>query len=104
MNGVTKEMERLDDHERRIGILESNYATLFNKVQTVETGVTRVENTIMLEGQENRKLMTKMIDNQFNLSKKKMSTKEKVTLALITAFSTALGGGGIVLLFQEFIK
>lgn len=103
MKEVT-DMQRLDDHERRIGVLESNYATLFNKVQTVETGVTRVENTVMTEGMESRKLINRMIENQFNLNKKKLSVKEKVQLALIAAASTALGAGGIITIFQHFFR
>lgn len=97
-------MEILDDHEKRIGVLESNYATLFNKVQTVETGVTRVENTVMAEGRESRKLIDKMISNQFQLNKKKLSTKEKIIIAAITTVGTTIGGGGVVLVFQTFFN
>ncbi|RYI24993.1 hypothetical protein EVU96_25240 [Bacillus infantis] len=95
---------KLDDHEKRISQLETSYYSLESKITGVENGQLRLENTILNEFKEAKGLTNKLIDHQFGLDKKKLSGKEKITLALITAGSGFLGTGGLIAVLQLFIR
>lgn len=87
-----------DDHEKRISQLEYNYSTL-------EKSVYRVENTVVAEAREQRTLLNTLIQNQFKLDNKKLTSKEKVMLALVSVFGGAVSGGGILyLVLEKFLK
>lgn len=92
-----------NDHEGRIKILETNYSKLEGKMQSVETGQYRIEKTVLESSRDQTNLLTKLIDNQFNLSKKKLSKKEKVQIAAITTLGTIIGGGGAVTIILSII-
>jgi chromosome segregation and condensation protein ScpB len=96
--------EVVHDHERRITILEEQYKQVGIKLNEVEKGQYRLENTVTSEFRENRGLLNRLIENQFKLDKQKMTSKEKVTLAIIALLSGGLGAGGIVSLVLAFIK
>ena len=96
---VTSDMEKLVvDHEKRISQLEINYTAL-------DRGLYRVENTVVAESREQRGLLNELIKNQFKLDSKKLSAKEKTTLALVSILGGALSGGGIIyIVVQYFLK
>jgi mevalonate kinase len=96
--------EVVQDHERRITILEQKYEQFDIKLNAVEKGQYRLENTVTSEFRENRGLLNRLIENQFKLDKQKMTSKEKVTLSIITLVSGGLGAGSIVSLVLAFIK
>lgn len=101
-----KEVTLMDfqNHENRISDLEKNYITLENKINVVENGLYRVENTVVAEFREQRGLLNRLIENQFKLDKHKMTGKQKIQLALISLLSGGLGAGGIVTLVLHFAK
>lgn len=94
--GMDKVREVQDDHEKRITQLEFNYSTL-------EKSMYRVENTVVAEGREQRALLNKLIENQFKLDNKKLTSKEKVMLALVSVVGGAVSGGGILYLVVEHV-
>lgn len=111
MKEVSSMEELVQDHEKRITILEKNYAnfeiklnTVETKLDTVEKGQYRVENTVTAEFRENRGLLNRLIENQFKLDKQKLSSKEKIILAAVSLLSGGLGAGGIVSLVLHFTK
>ena len=89
------------DHERRIGDLERSYSALEGKIQTVENGQLRLENTVMGANSEQKDLMNLMIKSQFEFRDKRLSSKEKIHLALISGVVTVIGGGGAVIVIQN---
>jgi len=101
-----KEVSYVDfeNHEQRITDLEKSYVALENKINVVETGLYRVENTVVAEFREQRGLLNRLIENQFKLDKQKLTGKEKVRLALISLLTGGLGAGGIVSLILHFTK
>ena len=105
MEGEVKKVDTiLQDHEKRIVILEHGYQHVNDKLTSLESSMLRVENTVMREGQEQRSLIKTMLENQFKLNKSKLTSSEKVKIALITTLGTILGGGAIVGIVSLFIK
>lgn len=105
MEGEVKNVDAiLQDHEKRIVVLEHGYQHVSDKLTSLESGMLRVENTVLSEGRENRALVKTMLENQFQLNKKKLTSSEKVKVALISTFGTILGGGAIVGIISLFIK
>jgi hypothetical protein len=90
--------EIVQDHERRISDLEHRYDTLEHKITSVENGQIRVENTILTEGKENRAMLSKLIDHQFEIKKINLTNKWQLWMNIFSA-----GGVGYVL-FELFIK
>ncbi|KAB2491755.1 hypothetical protein [Priestia endophytica] len=90
--------EIVQDHERRISDLEHRYDTLEHKITSVENGQIRVENTILNEGKENRAMLTKLIDHQFEIKKINVSSKWQLWTSVFSA------GGVFYLLFELFVK
>lgn len=101
--GITME-EVVQDHEKRITVLEEQYRQVGIKLNEVEKGQYRLENTVTSEFRENRGLLNRLIENQFKLDKQKMTGREKIILAIIALFSGGIGAGGIVTLVLQFLK
>lgn len=101
--GITME-EVVQDHEKRITVLEEQYRQVGIKLNEVEKGQYRLENTVTSEFRENRGLLNRLIENQFKLDKQKMTGREKIILAIIALFSGGIGAGGIVTLILQFLK
>jgi hypothetical protein len=80
--------QRMIDHEERIKTLEHNYNRLEGKITTIENGQLQLENTVLKTSQENKDLLTKLIDHHFDLSKTKLIGRKEIIIAV-------LGGGGI---------
>lgn len=88
------------DHEDRIKSLEYSYSRLEGKLTSVENGQLQLENTILKTSQDQSKLLTKVIDNTFDLNKTKLIGRKEIWIAV-------LGGGGalgaVVALLAKFI-
>ncbi|MED4399757.1 hypothetical protein [Metabacillus fastidiosus] len=101
-------MEKIvQDHEQRILALEQNYSTLSNKMQAVETGQMRIENTLLRESREQKELINKQRDEQdelfdtlvkHTLGIKKNNSNKKWELAL-----AVVGGGGLLYAVFEIL-
>lgn len=107
-------VQGFQEHEKRIANLERVYqsldskieltrTTIESKVQSVETGQMRIEKTLIEEGQGNRDLLKRILSHQFKLSDKKLTIKEKVTIAFITTVGSMVGGGGLILVIQYIL-
>lgn len=97
MEGEVNVNAVLQDHESRITNLEREFTNL-------EKGMLRIENTVMSEGKEQRSLINKMLENQFQLNKRKLTSSEKVKIATISMVGTILGGGALVGIISLFVK
>lgn len=97
MEGEVNVNAVLQDHESRITNLEREFTNL-------EKGMLRIENTVMSEGKEQRSLINKMLENQFQLNKRKLTSSEKVKIATISMIGTILGGGALVGIISLFVK
>ncbi|MFP3721347.1 hypothetical protein SFC57_02615 [Niallia circulans] len=112
-----KDMEKIvQDHEKRIIILEQSYSELKSELSSfkgqlssVELGQVRIEKTLMEEGREQRKAITefqkeqsktlnKFIDQTLNIKKKNNENMWKILTGIF-------GVGGLVyMLFDVFSK
>lgn len=90
--------KRLDDHEKRITDLENNYGEM-------KYGITKLENTVLLEGKEQKQLLNKLIDHFFDDRKDARNSKVKLSEIKWTTIVGLFGGGSaIVLLIQWLIS
>ena len=103
----------VQDHEKRIIALEQSYSTLSNKMQAVETGQMRIENTLLRESQEQKELINKQRSEQdelfgtlveHTLGIKKTNNTKRWELFVIVAGGLVSGGGILFALFQLFVK
>ena len=102
-----QDMERMvQDHEQRLTVLEKNYSDMQQKMQAVETGMHRVEKTLLVEGKEQKDLINIQRKEQDALLKevlvhtlgiKKTNNAKKWELAV-----AVFGGGGLFFVIMEF--
>jgi hypothetical protein len=91
----------VQDHEKRILQLEKQSEETRNKLQAVETGQYRIEKVILEQGIEQGKLLNKLIDNQFDLKKMNVLTREKIW---VKALGVLGGAGGLFAFIVALIK
>ena len=99
-----------DDHEGRIKILEQNYSKLEGKISTIENGQLQLENTVLKTSQDQKELLTKLIDHHLDLKKSSVAAETDLKKTRIISrkelWVAVLGSGGIVtlvtMLFNHF--
>lgn len=108
-----QDMERMvQDHEQRLTVLEKNYSDMQQKMQAVETGMHRVEKTLLVEGKEQKDLINQQRKEQDEQRKEQNEMIKEVlvhTLGIKKTNNTKkwelllalCGGGGIVFLVIE---
>lgn len=109
--------EIMDDHEGRIKILEQNYSKLEGKISSIENGQLQLENTVLKTSQDQKDLLTKLIDHHLDMKKaqaaadtqakaQEVDLKKTRIISRKELWVAVLGSGGIVtlvtLLFNHF--
>lgn len=91
-----------DDHEGRIKILEQNYSKLEGKISSIENGQLQLENTVLKTSQDQKDLLTKLIDHHLDLKKSSAASDVELKKTRIISqkelWVAVLGSGGIVTL------
>lgn len=96
-----------DDHEGRIKILEQNYSKLEGKISSIENGQLQLENTVLKTSQDQKDLLTKLIDHHLDLKKKQVEADSQAKAQEVDLKKTriisrkelwiaVLGSGGLV--------
>jgi len=88
--------EVVQDHERRIVILEQN-------VEEMRTGILKIENTVLAEGREQRNMLQQVIKYSFDDQQHKRDNTTKLKQLRWTTLSSILGTGGVVFLIIQWL-
>ena len=107
-------MEKMvQDHEQRLTVLERNYTDMQQKMQSVETGMHRVEKTLLVEGKEQKDLINKQREEQDTQRKEQDALLKEVLVHTLGIKKTnnakkwelavaLFGGGGLFFVIMEF--
>lgn len=88
--------EIVQDHERRIVILEKNFEEMKN-------GMLKIENTVLAEGREQRAMLSQVIQYSFDDRQHKRENTTKLKQLTWTTLSSILGTGGVVFLIIQWL-
>ncbi|MFP7480182.1 hypothetical protein [Terribacillus saccharophilus] len=88
--------EIVQDHERRIVLLEKT-------VEKMENGMLKIENTVLAEGREQRAMLQEVIKYSFDDQQHKRDNKTKLKQLTFTTISSLLGTGGVVFLIIQWL-
>jgi hypothetical protein len=91
--------QRLDDHEKRIGELETNYGKVIQKIDSMERGQVELQNIVLKSSGDQKDLLNKLIEHSLGISVKQEETKGEVSKLKISSRKEIIigliGGGGI---------
>jgi hypothetical protein len=88
--------QRLDDHERRITDIEKNQYEMRNSML-------RIENTVLTEGKEQKRLLNKLIDHFFEDRSEVRNSKVKLSEIRWTTLVGLFGGGSAIVLIIQWL-
>ena len=109
---IEKLKEADQNHDERLKGIENAQREFKVQIESIKTSQQSLEFTVMKDGQQTRDLLTKFVDHYFStdekkfnsqekVAMKKLSTKEKVILAVI---GSLVGSGGILMSIAAILQ
>lgn len=109
---IEKLKEADKKHEERLEGIEKAQQDFKLQMESIKTSQKSLEVTVMKDGQQTRDLLTKFVDHYFStdeimfksqekVAMKRLSTKEKVILAVI---GSLVGSGGILMSIAAILQ
>ncbi|KIL79608.1 hypothetical protein [Bacillus badius] len=94
-----KVAHRIDDHEKRITHLETNYGKVIEKIDSMEKGQIEIQNTVIKSSSDQKDLLNRLIEHSLGISLKQEETKGEVSKLKINSRKEIalglIGGTGI---------
>ena len=96
-----KDMQSIvDNHEKRITQLESNYGEVITRMSDMEKGQLGLSNTVLKEFSSTKEMLTdqnkrndKLMDQMYGIKTLKISTRKDIIIGILGG--TGLIGGGV---------